>query len=149
MRLCLEHIMLIELQNWEMRELNALTNEIIEINPPTSVVGTGKMSFDARSYCFPYPTSLLRLFGFRMDFQCRVHRSSFLPDPNLPIPLPSSFHGVSLLTYISYITNACIGGKECRGNDYSITVLLILIHCLRDTKLVQEINHRDNNQLSV
>jgi hypothetical protein len=55
MRPYLEHIMLIELHDWERSELNALTNEIIERNPLTTLVGMGKVSFGAHSYHFPYP----------------------------------------------------------------------------------------------
>ena len=44
MRPYLEHVMLIELRDWEKSELNALTNEIVERSPPTTLVGTGKVS---------------------------------------------------------------------------------------------------------
>lgn len=47
MRPYLEHIMLVELREWEKAELNTLTNEIIENNPLTTLVGTGKVSFGA------------------------------------------------------------------------------------------------------
>jgi hypothetical protein len=59
MRSYLEHIMLIELCDWERSELNALTNEIVERNPLTTLVGMGKVSFGAHSYLFPYPTPLM------------------------------------------------------------------------------------------
>jgi hypothetical protein len=102
MRPYLEHVMLIELRDWERSELNALTNEIVERNPLTTLVGTGKVSFGACSYLFWYPTP--STVPIRNGFPMQNRGSRSLPDPdpdpNLPIPFPPSLHDVSLLTYI-------------------------------------------------
>ena len=48
MRPYLEHVMLIELRQWEKQALTALTDEMVQEAPITTLIGAGKVSFQLR-----------------------------------------------------------------------------------------------------
>ncbi|KAG8214947.1 hypothetical protein J3R82DRAFT_10137 [Butyriboletus roseoflavus] len=101
MRPYCEHVMLIELHDWEWRELNLLTNQIIEQTPLTTLVGTGKVG---SSPCIHH------IFYFNPGSDgsgaigTGLSESNPNPNPDVLIPLPPQFYHSSLLIYI-YIQN--------------------------------------------
>ncbi|KAG8220405.1 hypothetical protein J3R82DRAFT_3388 [Butyriboletus roseoflavus] len=96
-----EHVMLIELHDWEWRELNLLTDQIIEQTPLTTLVGTGKVGSSPcihRIFYFDPGSDGSRAIGTGLS------ESNPNPNPDVLIPLPPQFYHSSLLIYI-YIQN--------------------------------------------